>query len=206
MIYIVLSLTTFGALFDKKYFLFIFKIYFNNFFSSRKHGVHLELLRCIYYLIFVDYLVIQNTEWNLQPKEYSIAFQFVQFVRLFHCSSIGFWLFRIFTCQDIYGTKVTYEVTKTVNSDIEKSEKSHLTLVPFIHENGKIANEKLMMDDGHNFNDGPLIGSIAIIIFIIFGVFLMGLISIGAMFFRTEECVQFYNDVTDFIASKHRFD
>ena len=148
----------------------------------------------------MDYMVIQNTEWNLQPKEYSITFEFVEFVRLFHCSSIGFWLFRIFTCQDIYGTKVTYEVTKTVDPDIEKSEKSELTLVPFINDNGKIVNEKLMMDDGHNFDDGPLIGSISVIIFIIFGFFLMTFIFTGTMFLKTEECVKFYDDATDFIA------
>ena len=155
----------------------------------------------------MDYLVIENTEWNLQPKEYSITFEFVQFVRLFHCSSIGFWLFRIFTCQDIYGIKVTYEVTKTVNPDIEKSD---LTLVPFIHENGKIANgkianEKLMMDDRNNFDDGPLIGSIGVIIFVIFGFFLMAFIFTGTMFLKTEECVKFYDDATNFIAYKYFF-
>ena len=195
MAYIIFSLTAFGAIFDKKYYNFSFSIFqfcsFNSF-SPRKYGVYLELIRCLFYLIF-DYFVIQNTNWNssdenLNPnfntKQYSIAFGFVVFVRLFHISSILFWLFRIlFTHQGIYDVQMN--VKQTVNSDPE---------TPQIDEtqNGNGKNQKRKW----NLH---LLGSNIQIIIVIISANLMAIILTAAMFFQTDQCLIFYNDLIEYI-------
>ena len=139
-----------------------------------------------------DYFVIENTNWNSSGEnfnsnfnaEYSIGFQLVLFVRLFHISSILFWLFRIlFTHQRIYDFEI--RVKQTVNPDPETPQINHT-------QNGNGKNQK------RKFNLHLLGSNIKIMITII-SVSLMAISLTAAMFFQTDECLIFYNDLTFFI-------
>ena len=151
------------------------------------------MIRCLFYFIF-DYLVVQN----LNLEEYSIAFEFVEFIRFFHVSSIGFWLFRIlFIHQGINNIRINnirinnIRINNIRIINVNAFQQTNLDPEIVIRGNGNQTTEKRIF----NLH---LLGSNIQIIFIIISVNLMALIITAAIFFNTKECLRFYDIVNDF--------
>lgn len=90
MLYVIFTLTSFGTLFDSRWFAEILEVY-----------------RCISYLVF-DYFLIAHAEWNVDNNRESMLFYGMWAVRLFHVASILLMVVHF---------AVRYYVNKTVYPD-----------------------------------------------------------------------------------------
>lgn len=96
MIYLLLTITSFGALFDNRFDIFFWFLvskyqFVCLFLIDRSYLIILEIFRCIIYFVF-DYFIIQSTKWPIH-RNTSILIQILLWtIRFGHLLSIIFWI------------------------------------------------------------------------------------------------------------------
>ncbi len=79
----------------------------------------LEILRCLFYLLF-DYFILMSNPWQLTVNERMVVINFIWFVRGIHIASILFWISKsVLSHERLYIVQKT--VSKQFQPDIEKS-------------------------------------------------------------------------------------